>query len=471
MKDRYRCEMERLCPRPEELERLYAMLEEGAAVRQRKWIGRRAAAVLLAAGLTLTAAAAAVPAVWNVLTDHLGNFAPYAQTVEGAACSSQGVRLQVVSALSDDLEAQVYFSVQDVEQDRLDECLSLNGRLVTGTEKKTEGESAPLSVGDVGTSWFQLLSYDPDTKTALFSATVSYGDTAQPSQNAKLSVTGMSTQEGTGYRGVISCASITGETLKSLPVGAGDRTILSPSDVVGLEYTDAVLPDEKVVLAPEQNPIPIAGTEDMWVSAMGFANDGCFHIRLGFADGISVEDEGFGSRLLCALDMDGAPTDRWFTYRQTLVPGGLDILFPLFKAEDLEQLQNGEVKVYGSYARPGQAIEGFWEVTFQIAHYPSRTLDWTGELAGRQVEKITVSPLSVTMNSNDPGGFHNMTLYALKKDGAMIEAEPDTGRYYNVGTQAEEAVWETFNTWKFEEPVDVEEITALQLAGEIIPVD
>ena len=186
MKDRYRCEMERLCPRPEELERLYAMLEEGAAVRQRKWIGRRAAAVLLAAGLTLTAAAAAVPAVWNVLTDHLGSFAPYAQTVEGAACSSQGVRLQVVSALSDDLEAQVYLSVQDLEQDRLDECLSLSGRLVTGTEKKTEGESAPLSVGDVGTSWFQLLSYDPDTKTALFSATVSYGDTAQPSQNAKL---------------------------------------------------------------------------------------------------------------------------------------------------------------------------------------------------------------------------------------------------------------------------------------------
>ena len=107
---------------------------------------------------------------------------------------------------------------------------------------------------------------------------------------------------------------------------------------------------------------------------------------------------------------------------------------------------------------------------FPLEYHPSVTLEWTGELAGRQVRQVTLSPLSVTMLSNDPGGFHNTVLYALKKDGSTVAAEPDTGSYSNVGADGGPAVWSTFNTWKFQEPVNLEEVTALSLAGETLPV-
>ena len=461
MRERYRREMERLAPRQEALEQLCAMVEGETEMKRSGYLSIRAAAVLVCAALMVTAAAAAaVPAVWEGLSSRLGVFAPLAQTVEGAACTSQGVKLQVLSALSDGLETQVYFSVEDVEEDRLDQCLSLKGRLVTGVEKDTP--EASISAGDVGTGNFKLISYDPDTKTALFSASIFYGDQAEPSQEARLTITRMSTQVGGGYRNV-SCASVTGETLETLPAGEGAEIIFRPSDVMGREHLNAAVPSQAVVLAPEQNPALIEGTQDMWVSSMGFAGDGCFHIRLGLAEGVRPEERGFFSVL-------GVGDEKLETYQQTLVEGGMDILYPLLHPEDLELIRGCEARFYGPYARPGTVIEGVWAVDFPLEYHPSVTLDWSGELAGRQVRQVTLSPLSVTMHSDDPGGFHAATLYAVRRDGSTVAAEPGTGRYLNV-SETGEPVWETFNTWKFEEPVDLEEVTALTLQGGTIPVN
>ena len=82
---------------------------------------------------------------------------------------------------------------------------------------------------------------------------------------------------------------------------------------------------------------------------------------------------------------------------------------------------------------------------------------------------MTLSPLSVTMNSNDPGGFHRATLYAVMKDGSTIVAEHDGGSYSFNGSGGER-ISSAFNTWKFAEPVDLEEVVSLSLMGETIPV-
>ena len=84
---------------------------------------------------------------------------------------------------------------------------------------------------------------------------------------------------------------------------------------------------------------------------------------------------------------------------------------------------------------------------------------------------MTVSPLSVTMYSNDVGGFHRAVLYAVKKDGSTVAAEPDTGSYSNINWETDgEPVWDTYNTWKFEAPVDLEELACLTLMDQTIPV-
>ncbi len=476
MQDRYRCEMGQLSPRPEALERLYDMVEGGTEMKQTKRLSRRAAAILVCAVLTITAAAAAaIPSVWEGLLEQLGLFAPYAQTIDGAVCRDQGIEVQVLSALSDDLEARFYLSVRDVAGDRLNEHLTLDGYLENGREKEPEqepvGGQITSTLSFTKTDYFQMLSYDPETRTALFSTRINYWNDTEPTRDARLSLTGMTTRTANMYAGV-SCAGVTGRTLDSRPMGESDEIVFRPSDVDNLSDIDAAVPVPRVVLAPEQNPTPLEGTEDMWVSSMGFAGDGLFHVRLGLADGIvpSGANDTRGSFLSDLASVD--PDRKWYAFHAVLLPDGLDILFPLVKTEDLEELKNLEARFYGHYTRPGTALEGSWNAEFQLEYHPSTALDWTGELAGQQVLQVTVSPLSVTMASCGQGGFSGVPLQAVMKDGSTVAARPGPGNYSNraFGTGSSEPVWEAYNTWRFEEPVDLEELACLTLLDETIPV-
>ena len=137
--------------------------------------------------------------VWEALTSHLGRFAPYAQTIQATACTDQGIEVQVLSALSDDLETRVYLSVRDTTEDRLDGCLRLEGRLSLGERGLPSPDGTPQDqAASAATSHFTLLSYDPETKTALLSASIHhgvwYGASGQIGQSARLTLTGLTTQ-------------------------------------------------------------------------------------------------------------------------------------------------------------------------------------------------------------------------------------------------------------------------------------
>ena len=478
MKDRYKQELERLGPGQEELERLYTLIEGGTDMKWKKWLGRRAvAAIAVCAALTLTATAAAVPAVWQSLQEHLGPFAPYAQTIKGSSCSDQGIKIQILSALSDDLAARFYLSVQDVEGDRLNEFLELTGRLTAGEEKLTEAQASGGGIiggGSPSTRNFKLVSYDPDTRTALLSATVYYEEAARPTEKARLEVTGMTTRLAEVWLD-IPCASVTGRTLNSLPVGENDKVIYQASDSGFPEYTNAVLPARKVVLAPGQTPMDIEGTEDIRVSSMGFAGDGRFHVRLDFAEGVrpGLHQDGKSDLMFGLYGVDDNSNNRFFVYQQTLVDGGMDILFPLIKAEDLQTLQSGQVKLTGRYWRPGADIEGSWSVDFDLEYYASTVLDWTDAVNGWRMKEVTLSPLSVTMTgykADSSGALAYTPLYAVKKDGTEIAAEPGMGRYSNLEVNGGEG-WECYATWYFVEPVEVEDIACLSVKGTRIPVN
>ena len=217
----------------------------------------------------------------------------------------------------------------------------------------------------------------------------------------------------------------------------------------------------------------IEGTEDMRISSMGFASDGCFHIRLELAQGVAPElgeDDGVSGLYISLSDSHWDSAYR--LYQERLVEGGIDILFPLLKAENLEGIQSREAGIFGGYTRPGTDIEGSWSTEFELDYYPSAVLDWTGELDGWQVERMTVSPLSVTMKSNASGGL-DIPLYAVKKDGSTVAAQLGRSGYNNVGAmrREKEEKWEAYATWKFEEPVEVEDLVSLRLGDAVIPVN
>ena len=129
-------------------EKAFTAKRGGSALR------RGAAAALVCTALCVTAVAAG-PSLWQYIQARQGPFAGLAQTVEGAVCTSGGIEIRVLSALADDVRGEVYFTVRDVEGDRLDSQLTLR----CGADSDLAG---------------RLVEYDPESRTALFAAGMSY---------------------------------------------------------------------------------------------------------------------------------------------------------------------------------------------------------------------------------------------------------------------------------------------------------
>lgn len=455
----YKREMDTLEPSRAAMDRLEALTKGEAEVKQVRRFGRRAVVALALCAALAVSAVAAGTGIWQSISARQGPFSQIAQTIHGALCTDQGIEVQVLSALADDVRGQVYFTVRDVTGDRLDRQLTL----------KTTADS------DIGG---ELVEYDPESRTALFVAHLNYYDpqiqgdvgivTGQKQSGGvmRLALDGMTTRNGY-LEASASCAGVTNQLLDSLPLSDQDRVVLHIEES---GYTQAILPDRQVVLAPGQTPMAMEGTEDVTISSMGFASDGRFHVRVAYASGITHDDVSMGyflSRIYPEDDSQSGQEKYWLPMVITQVDGGLDVMFPLIQAGEANELD--EVYFYGNYTRPGIDLSGTWDISFKMTYHPSTTLAWTGELAGRQVTRVTVSPMTVTIDSNDTGGFSSDTLYAVLKDGTSVAAQPSVGQYVNVGQDVE--VMCAYNTWEFEQPVEVSQIYHLNLLEQSIPVN
>lgn len=461
-RDEYRKEMDQVIWNEEQRERLRQVMAQPNG-RPRRLTRRTVAAVAVAAALVVSAVAAGT-SIWQTIRAKQGPFSAIAQTIQGAVCTDQGIEIQVLSALADDVRAEIYFTVRDTTGDRLDDQLTLH-----------RTEDSDMSG--------RLVAYDPASHTALFMASLSnYSPQTETrvgvlsvdgkkggwmGEHTRLSLDGLTTRQG-DMEAQASCAGVSDELLQSLPLGAQDKVVMGVEES---GYTRAILPDTQVVLAPNQTPMALDGTQDMTISSMGFASDGRFHIRVAYAQGINHEDVNHGYFLarVYPRDEDRMGEEKyWLPMVITQVEGGMDVMFPLIKAGEADEL--GQVSFYGRYQRPGVDIAGSWAVDFSVDYHPSTVLAWTGEIAGRQVDHVTVSPLTVTMDSDDRGGFSTTPLYAVLQDGTRVAAQCSGGQYANVSQDPAVEVWDAYNTWEFEQPVAVEDIDYLILLDEQIPM-
>ena len=361
-RDEYRKEMDQVIWNDEQRERLRQVMAQPNG-RPRRLTRRTVAAVAVAAALVVSAVAAGTSA-WQTIRAKQGPFSAIAQTIQGAVCTDQGIEIQVLSALADDVRAEIYFTVRDTTGNRLDDQLTLH-----------RAEDSDMSG--------HLVAYDPASRTALFMASLSnYSPQTQTGggvfsvdgkkgawigEHTRLSLDGLTTRQGE-MDAQASCAGVSDELLQSLPLGAQDKVILGVEES---GYTRAILPETQVVLAPNQTPMALEGTEDMTISSMGFASDGRVHIRVAYAQGINHEDvnRGYFLAQVYPVDEDKMGEEKyWLPMVITQVEGGMDVMFPLIKAGDADELE--QVYFYGRYQRPGVDIAGSWAVDFSRHSVP-----------------------------------------------------------------------------------------------------
>ena len=389
-------------------EKAFTAKRGGSALR------RGAAAALVCTALCVTAVAAG-PTLWDALEARLGPYAPFAAEVEGET-SGQGLRLELVKAVSDGYTARVYYTLTDETGDRLNGHTHVSGRL------EVDGE------GLTGSGGSQVVSYDAESRTLLLEASAKGLDT---SRAVSLELTGVDPSE----------RYIQGAYFQP------------PADARALD-TDTT-GEGAVVLSPGQTPQTSPDTADFTISSMGFDGQGRFHIRLAMA-------EGFDAGWLLAVPYDAAGKQMGSTLEQTAVDGGMDYTIGGVAPDDVADMAS--IRVYGAYRGPEAAIEGEWSLPVELEPAEQRVI-----LVGRTledgfyVERIEVSGMNIAVyyRGGDKSWF---VVWATDKNGVrtgvpmgMMSAGAEDG--LNLGL------------WSFETPAALDELASVTLLGETFPLE
>ena len=159
--EEYRKEMEAVGPDREQMERLLAAMEQKG--RRPRPLRRTILLVAAACAAMVMTVVASTPTLRDTLEEFLGGFAPYAQPVEAAACTANGIEIKVISAMADRAMVKVYAQARDVTgQNRLRADMDVWGG-VERPEEDGKGEQE----GNSRTMGGKCVGFDPESGTAL----------------------------------------------------------------------------------------------------------------------------------------------------------------------------------------------------------------------------------------------------------------------------------------------------------------
>ena len=205
-----------------------------------------------------------------------------------------------------------------------------------------------------------------------------------------------------------------------------------------------------VVLKAGQTPQASPDTADFSVSSMGFDGEGRFHIRLEMA-------EGFDAGWLLALPYNAAGEQMGTTQGKAAVDGGVD--FVIGGVTPADGADMACIRVYGAYRGPEAAIEGSWTLPVTPEPAEERTLTLDRQAGPYRLDTLELSPLSAALTwSRTDGGQGHPSLQVTFRDGTQAPLEGkggDLGRDY----------------WIFTQPLALEEVASVTIAGETFPVE
>ncbi len=464
---RYRREMDAAGPGPEQMERLLSAIRaqpERAPGRAGPIVRRVLLAAAVCAALTLTALAVS-PTLREALVNALGRFQPYSQTVEGVSVTDQGIQITVLSALSDGNTAQVYYEIRDLTGDRLDEFTADD--LGPPMPANWGEEDGPQWVSCGSTSAGGLVSYDPETRTALMLGAMEGRGPAAKKLILDMKIDEI--QPGRRYEDIpIDHHWMAEGTLKTLTLENG-----------------------KVVLAPGQNPGALE-SEFFSLSSYGFGEDGVLHLLLKAKVDTSAWElerssiDYFGGSSRSDVSPDFSRTQR---YAQTTDYRGMSEEEMELASPETHFAWNGETyfeyrtgitpadvaegdvewrDYMSAYLNTKPIIHGEWHLTFPTEMVEQTRVDMTGSLTNinqTTAETLYLSVLGASLESDSHGTANTLgyKLTVYLSDGRMLPGIDADGGFHGGNYSV--------NHWTFPEPVDPKEVTAIAIGQWYIPIE
>lgn len=408
--------------------------------KQRGRMARRLAVACLAVCALTAAAFALSPGLRQILNQNLGGWQEESQQFSGVETEDKGISVRAVSALSDDGFTQIYLEIQDKTGDRLGENTSL-GTYGGGWDLKLPNQK-------MATMGQKCLGYDPESRTALVKVSWS-GETTGEEQMAKLTLREISAQE---------------EFTASLP----QREIASQIQKTILAENTQKDGEKNPVLQPGEEVAPLEGGKGFSLSALGFGDDGAFHVQVKCPEDICLE-------YLNVLTTLRSRTGQEAQYNQSLTQtlfdweGELyyDLAYGGVGPEILDDLVLEDLYFYYPKTQP---VEGNWELEIDL-ETPDQLVYTPGtQVEGCPVNRIVLTPMTLSLEiGSDHAGFSQSTVTFVMEDGSrlVLDKEDCVTSFWN-GLEKQNGTGHFFGRWLFPKAIQPEKVQSISLGDTVI---
>lgn len=431
----YRAELDRMGPGEQQIQEVlrFAQTARRASVRR---AGRMTLTAAVVCGVLAVSAFALSPDLRQTLSGLLGTFIPYSQTVEGVAATDQGVKVEVVAALTDAAGGTAYLEVTDLEGDRI------------GPDTTLAGGKEPLA-------------YDSESGTALYAWELDRGGLWE---NGTVEVSLPGFWPGQVRQGGIDLPweeFTSFETLASTAMTGADGTALA-------------------ALVPEQTHMALEDTRDIWISSVGYDQDGHIHIQFGLSEAVTHPEE---AEILPAdlSDME--------QFHYVVLEGGRYIDWYWKESRDLtlEELPEAISATYWT----GTVIQGDWTLRFEPELLPQRTVALNQSQEGLRLEQVELTAMSLSLRVGfdhpelgaDGGTYLGTRLVSLQlKNGEQVALafdqrcqvfQEEDGSLHTILDQLSPSGerYGALYIWSFPRAVDPDLVEGIWLGETYLPLD
>lgn len=252
-----------------------------------------------------------------------------------------GIRLEVVSAYIHDNIAEVYLTIQDLTDNRVDATTDLY-------------DSYSINQPFNSSSTCKFVGFDTQSQTATFLVTISdWTDRDISGDKITFSLKGFLSNK-MYYKDIL------------IPIDLADIPITEKTKTVSLTGSSGIkLSDTTTALIPSdpQSEFPVEGIE---LTGAGYV-DGKLHLQTAVENNLEKDNHGF----FYLMDSSGERLEHTYSIsfrEQTENSDAIDYQEYVF---DISPDNIGEYKLYGYFVTSGRWTEGNWRVTFPLINKSS----------------------------------------------------------------------------------------------------
>lgn len=346
--------------------------------------------------LSIGVAAATMPSFNNLVSLVSPDIALLLQPI-GVISEDNGIKMEVVAAMNDDEMAVVYFTMQDLTGDRIDETLDIYSYFFTGARMFN----------------IQIVDYDESTKIATLRMQANGGKKLSGKKvkfriDSFLSHKKMFDAVDTkvDFSGIIKTIKpkVIPLDMNNIPGGGGDL------------YDEFKLKGIINVLKPDQMNIAIPNIDFMYISNMDYIED-YLHIQTKWV-GDGIDDHGF----LYFVDALGnkvntkAASINFGVNEFGHTEYGHEYIEYIF---DMRNVNLDEIRLMGDFVSDHQYTEGKWESTFKLQHIEEKQMIHSIEFDTWKASNMSISPMGITLEGRgEVNNLDGITIRANMMDGS-----------------------------------------------------